>query len=408
MGDDGLVIIGAGLGGAKAAEGARAQGWDGPIRLCGDEQHVPYERPPLSKDVLSGSAQPRAALVHDDSSFVAEDIDLLLGAAATGIDLDDRTVELDGGRRLRFAKLVLATGSSPRRLGVPGIDREHVYTFRTADDALALRDRLQPGHRLVVVGASWIGTEVAASARQRGCEVALIDPLDTPLERVLGPEVGAQFAALHAGHGVELHMGRGVEEIAGGDAVQGVRLDDGTTLAADSVVIGIGVSPNVTLAERAGLDVDDGVLVDASLLASHPDVYAVGDIANALHPLHGARLRVEHWANALNQGLTAGANVAGGGQTYERIPYFFSDQYDMGMEYSGWPVPWDEVVFRGDPDEGAYVAFYLAEKRVVGGANVNVWDVNEHVAALVRSGEPVDVARLTDPAVDPAEWVSSA
>jgi 3-phenylpropionate/trans-cinnamate dioxygenase ferredoxin reductase subunit len=404
MNDDGLVIVGASLAGAKAAEGAREQGWEGPIRLVGAEQHLPYERPPLSKGVLLGAAAPASALVHDDGFEVNAEIDVLLGAPAVRIDLTDRTVALAGGRRLRFDKLVLATGSSPRRLPIPGADLPEVLTLRSIDDSLALRERLLPGRRLAVIGASWIGTEVAACARQRGCDVVMLEPLSTPLERVLGAEVGRYFAELHAGRGVELHLGSGAAAIEGVEHVVGVRLDDGRLIEADTVVVGVGVTPNVDLAREAGLKVAGGVVVDAMLRTDHPDVYAAGDIAEAQHPALDRAIRVEHWANALNQGLTAGANAAGGSSAYERIPYFFSDQYETGMEYSGWPLEWDEVLFRGDPADGEFVAFYLLDGRVIGGANVNVWDVNEHVQSLIRSGAPVDRDRLTDTAVDPSDW----
>jgi 3-phenylpropionate/trans-cinnamate dioxygenase ferredoxin reductase component len=404
MNDDGLVIVGASLAGAKAAEGAREQGWEGPIRLVGAEQHLPYERPPLSKGVLLGAAAPASALVHDDGFEVNAEIDVLLGAPAVRIDLTDRTVALAGGRRLRFDKLVLATGSSPRRLPIPGADLPEVLTLRSIDDSLALRERLLPGRRLAVIGASWIGTEVAACARQRGCDVVMLEPLSTPLERVLGAEVGRYFAELHAGRGVELHLGSGAAAIEGVEHVVGVRLDDGRLIEADTVVVGVGVTPNVDLAREAGLKVAGGVVVDAMLRTDHPDVYAAGDIAEAQHPALDRAIRVEHWANALNQGLTAGANAAGGSSAYERIPYFFSDQYETGMEYSGWPLEWDEVLFRGDPADGEFVAFYLLDGRVIGGANVNVWDVNDHVQSLIRSGAPVDRDRLTDTAVDPSDW----
>jgi 3-phenylpropionate/trans-cinnamate dioxygenase ferredoxin reductase subunit len=408
MADDGLVIVGASLAGAKAAEGARKQGWDGPIRLVGAEPHLPYERPPLSKKVLVGRDGPTSALVHDDAFEVTSEVDLLLGAPAVGLDLAARIVELAGGRRLRFAKLVLATGSSPRRLPVTGAALPEVLTLRTVDDCLALRDRLIPGHRLVVVGASWIGTEVAACARQRGSDVVMADPLSTPLERVLGPEVGGFFADLHATHGVEVRLGIGVEAIEGSEHVSGVRLSGGAVAPADTVLVGIGVTPNVELARDAGLDVASGVLVDATLTTSHPDVLAAGDIAEAHHPVIDRPIRVEHWANALNQGLTAGANAAGAGHAYDRIPYFFSDQYDMGMEYSGWTLPWDQVAFRGDPSSGAFVAFYLDHGVVTGGVNVNVWDVNEHVQNLILTGKPADLDILTDPDVDPAAWTPAA
>jgi 3-phenylpropionate/trans-cinnamate dioxygenase ferredoxin reductase subunit len=261
---------------------------------------------------------------------------------------------------------------------------------------------------LVVVGASWIGTEVAACARQRGSDVVMADPLSTPLERVLGPEVGGFFADLHATHGVEVRLGIGVEAIEGSEHVSGVRLSGGAVAPADTVLVGIGVTPNVELARDAGLDVASGVLVDATLTTSHPDVLAAGDIAEAHHPVIDRPIRVEHWANALNQGLTAGANAAGAGHAYDRIPYFFSDQYDMGMEYSGWTRPWDQVAFRGDPSSGAFVAFYLDHGVVTGGVNVNVWDVNEHVQNLILTGKPADLDILTDPDVDPAAWTPAA
>jgi len=406
--DDGLVIIGGALAGAKAAEGARKAGWEGAIRLVGAEAHLPYERPPLSKGVLAGREGPASALVHDDGFAVGHEVDLLLGVAATKVDLATHTVELRGGRQLRYTKLVLATGSSPRRLEIAGSALPEVLTLRTIDDCLSLRDRLFPGRRLAVIGASWIGTEVAASARERGCEVVLIDPLATPLERVLGSEVGHFFAGLHAGHEVDLRLGSGVETIEGTDHVAGVRLSDGSVVDADTVVMGVGVRPNVELARDAGLAVADGVLVDTQLRSSNPDVYAAGDIAEAQHPGIDRRVRVEHWANALNQGLTAGGNAAGAAAEFADIPYFFSDQYDMGMEYSGWPLPWDRVVFRGDPRGGAFVAFYLVEGRVIGGANVNVWDVNEHVQALIKSAATADVDVLSDPDVDPADWTKTA
>ena len=405
MSDDGLVIVGASLGGAKAAEGARSQGWTRPIRLVGAEPHMPYERPPISKDVLIGRKAPVTASVHDSGYYVDNDIDLLLGGTAGDIDLAERKVALNGERQLRFAKLILATGSSPRRLSLPNADLPEVFYLRTLDDALALRDRLMPGSRLAVIGASWIGTEVASSARQRGSEVVMIDPLSTPLERVLGPEVGRYFTDLHRSHGVDMRLGVGVDAVEGSDHVTGVRLVDGTVINVDAVVVGVGVTPNVELAREAGLSVAGGVLVDSKLVSSHPDVYAVGDIAEAEHPTFGGRVRVEHWANALNQGLAAGSNAAGAAVIYDRIPYFYSDQYDMGMEYSGWPVPWDSVAFRGDPHEGEFVAFYLRGGRVVGGANINVWDVNEHVQALIRAGAPVDINVLTDPSVSPDEWM---
>lgn len=406
MNADGLVIIGGSLAGAKAAEAARAEGWSGAIRLVGMESHLPYERPPLSKGVLIGRDEPSSAEVQPGSFYVTNEIDLLLGTAATAVDLGDMTVELDGGRRLRFDRLVLATGSTVRSLRIDGAGLPEVHTLRTLDDALALRDELLPGRRVAVVGGSWIGTEVAACARQRGCDVVIGEPMQTLLERALGAEVGQYYGELHRFHGVRLRLGLGVERIEGRDHVEGLRFADGTRVEADLVVIGVGVRPDIQLAVAAGLDTAQGVLVDASLASSHPDVFVAGDIAEAQHPVIGQRVRVEHWANALNQGLTAGANAAGASKIYDRIPYFYSDQYDSSMEYSGWPIPWDRVEFRGDPSDAAFVAFYLQGDRLVGGANVNVPEVNQHVQRLIRDGGAVDVEQLTDVAVDPSEWAS--
>jgi 3-phenylpropionate/trans-cinnamate dioxygenase ferredoxin reductase subunit len=407
MDNGALVIVGGSLAGAKAAEGARAAGWAGPIRLIGAEPHLPYERPPLSKTVLIGRDSPATARVHPGSFYVTNEIDLLLEVMAIRVDLGGRTVELDGGRRIPYSKLVLATGSSPRRIRGPGADLPEVYCLRSIDDSVVLREVLVPGRRVAVIGASWIGTEVAACGRQRGCDVVLIDLTKVPLEQALGSEVGGYYAGVHAAKGVELRLGLGVSGIEGTDHVAGVRLADGTVVDADAVIVGIGVTPNIDLARDAGLPVATGVLVDATLRTGDPDVFAAGDIAEAQHPTFGGRVRVEHWANALNQGVTAGRNAAGEAEAYDRVPYFFSDQYETGMEYSGWPVAWDRVVFRGDPDGGEFVAFYLRDDRVVGGANVNVWDVNEHVQRIVRAGGPVDVDALTDLDVDPAQWGSA-
>jgi 3-phenylpropionate/trans-cinnamate dioxygenase ferredoxin reductase component len=404
MTTDGLVIIGASLAGAKAAEGARAAGWSAPIRLVGAEEHLPYERPPLSKQVLIGTAEPSVAQVDPGSFYTANEIDLLLGTVARTIDLSDKTVAIGGGRRLRFDRLVLATGSSARALSVPGASLEGVHTLRTVDDALALRDQLLPGRRVAIVGGSWIGTEVAACANRRGCGVVICAPQRTLLERVLGAEVGHYFDDLHRSHRVDLRLGTGVARFEGRDRVEGVRLADGTVVDADLVVVGVGVAPDLSLAVEAGLATDHGVLVDATLATSHPDVFAAGDIAEQQHPRSGCRVRVEHWANALHQGLSAGTNATGLSTTYDRIPYFFSDQYDMSMEHSGWPLPWDRVAFRGDPADAAFVAFYLHGERLVGGANVNVVDVNAHVERLILDGGTVDVAQLTDVSVAPWAW----
>jgi 3-phenylpropionate/trans-cinnamate dioxygenase ferredoxin reductase subunit len=267
------------------------------------------------------------------------------------------------------------------------------------DDCDALRERLDASGRVAVVGAGWIGSEFAASARQRRVEVTLVDPLALPNERIFGSEIGAFYRDVHAQHGVELVLGDGVDALEGDDAVARVRTASGRLIDCDFVVIGIGVAPRVALAEAAGLDVDNGIVVDERLRTSAPGIFAAGDVANVWHPRYEQRVRVEHWANALNQGPAAAKAMLGEPVSYDRIPYFFSDQYDVGMEYSGYARSWDHVVFRGDANSGEFIAFWLHHNHVVAGMNVNVWDVNEHVQTLIRARRPIDARALSNPEV---------
>jgi 3-phenylpropionate/trans-cinnamate dioxygenase ferredoxin reductase subunit len=306
------------------------------------------------------------------------------------------------GTVLRYDKLLLTTGSAPRRLTVPGADDPRVYYLRSVDDSDALKQLLQSAGRIAVIGAGWIGLEVTAAARLAGVEVTVLETLELPLVRVLGREVAEVFADLHRQHDVDLRFGAQVQEItAQSRAGLDLRLADGEHVAADAAIVGIGISPNTQLAEAAGLDVDNGVVVDEHLRSSDPDIYAAGDVANAFHPLLGKRIRVEHWANALNQPKVAAQSMVGQDAVYERIPYFFTDQYDLGMEYAGYAGPgdYDSVVFRGDKERREFIAFWLANGRVVAGMNVNIWDVIEQIQDLIRSGRQVDVARLADPEV---------
>jgi 3-phenylpropionate/trans-cinnamate dioxygenase ferredoxin reductase component len=403
-----FVIVGGGLAGAKAAETLRDEGFEGRVVLIGEEAVRPYERPPLSKDHLRGEGEDDAIFVHGEDFYETKSIELRTGTRAARLDVDASEVELEDGERIGFDKLLLATGSTPRRLPVPGADLPGVHLLRTVGDADRLRGSLSPGARLVVIGAGWIGCEVAASARQIGAEVAMLAPEAVPLERVLGPEVGALYRDLHAGHGVNLALGTGVEAIEGSDRVTGVRTSDARVLGADVVVIGVGVAPRTELAEAAGLDVDNGVLVDDRLRTSAPNVFAAGDIANAEHPILGGRVRVEHWGTALEQGPAAARNMLGQDLPYERIPYFFSDQYDVGMEYAGHALTWDRVLFRGDPATMEFMAFWMRGDRVAAGMNVNVWDVNDDVQALVRGGAPTDDDALRDPGVALGDLTAAA
>lgn len=321
----------------------------------------------------------------------------MLGTTATAIDPAAHTVTLADGSRLGYAKLLLATGSAPRRLPVPGADRENVLYLRTVEDSERIRAAFRPGARIVVIGAGWIGLETAAAARTAGAQVTVLEMAELPLLRVLGPEAAKVFADLHRAHGVEMRFGIQVAWLT----ESGVRLGDGSLVEADTVIVGIGITPNTALAAAAGLEIDNGVRTDEHLRTSHPDVFAAGDVANAFHPLLGKPIRVEHWANALHQPRTAARSMLGQEAVHDRVPYFFTDQYDLGMEYTGYVEPdgYDEVVFRGDVAARAFIAFWLADGRVLAGMNVNVWDVTDPIRELVRSGRPVDKAALSDPEV---------
>ena len=402
------VIVGAALAGAKAAETLRTEGFDGRIVLVGAEPERPYERPPLSKEYLRGEAERETVYVHEAGYYDEHDIELRSGVEVTEISPGDRRVTLAGGEEIGYDALLLTTGAEPRRLPIPGGDLEGVCVLRSVADSDALRERLDGGGRVVVVGAGWIGSEVAASARQRGLEVVLVEPQTVPLERVLGAEVGAFYRDVHAAHGVELHMDTGVEGFEGDGAVQRVRTSKGDALECDFVVVGVGVAPRTGLAERAGLEVDNGIVVDGGLRASAPGVFAAGDVAHFQHPLYGP-LRVEHWHNALEQGPTAARSMLGQDVVYDRIPYFFSDQYDVGMEYAGaTPRGYDEVVFRGEREGGEFIAFWLLEGVVQAAMNVNVWDVTDTLQAIIRAQATIDRALLVDADTPLEQFVGAA
>lgn len=393
-----FVIVGGGLAGARAAETLRAEGFDGRVVVVAAEDERPYERPALSKDYLRGEVSRESLRVHDETFYGEHDVELLLGRSAVRIDPGTRAVELDGGELLPYERLLLATGAEPRRLRVPGAELHGVHHLRTLVDADRLRDAFGRAGSVVVVGGGWIGCEVAASARQLGLEVTIVVPGEAPLAHVLGPAVGAVYRSLHEDNGVRVLAGSAVEALEGAASVERVRIGGGATLDCDLVVAGIGVEPRVELAAGAGLAVDDGVLVDDRLRTSSPDVFAAGDVASAEHPGYG-RVRVEHWANALNQGPAAARSMLDAGEPYDRLPYFYSDQFDLGMEYTGLARRWDQVVFRGRPDEREFIALWLDAGRVVAGMNANVWDVTKPIQQLIRTGARVDPARLADPDV---------
>jgi 3-phenylpropionate/trans-cinnamate dioxygenase ferredoxin reductase component len=392
-----FLIVGASLTGAKAAEELRAQGFDGRVMLIGAEPERPYERPPLTKDYLRGESERETAYVHPGDFYTQQEIELVTGVTVTAIDPGECRVTLGGGRTLGYDRLLLATGAEPRRIPVPGAGLDGVCYLRTLAECDLLRARMESGGRVVVVGAGWIGSEFAASARQRGLDVTVLDPQPLPNERIFGSEIGAFYRDVHARHGVDLRLGEGIDSFEGDGAVTQAWTTAGRRIECDFAVVGIGVTPRTGLATDAGLAVDNGIVVDEKLQTSAPGIFAAGDVANAWHPFFKRPVRVEHWANALHQGPAAARAMLGQPVSYDHVPYFFSDQYDVGMEYSGYAPRWDEVVFRGDPASGEFLAFWLREGCVVAGMNVNVWDVNEHVQALIRARKPVEVAALADP-----------
>jgi 3-phenylpropionate/trans-cinnamate dioxygenase ferredoxin reductase subunit len=393
------VIVGASLAGAKAAETLRQEGFDGRLVLVGAEHERPYERPPLSKDYLRGEVGREKVYVHEEGFYAEHDIELCLGRTALSLDTSNGELELDDGERLRYDRLLLATGAEPRRLAIPGAELDGVMYLRSVRDSDTLRARLDRGGAVVVVGAGWIGAEVAASARQRGLEVTVLDPASVPLERVMGADVGAVYRDIHTDHGTRMLMGTGVEAFEGDRAVERVRTSDGRELECDFVVVGVGVVPRFKLTLQSDIVLANGIVVDEHLQTNVPGVFAAGDVANAYHPFYGEPIRVEHWANALNQGPAAARNMLGMATAYERLPYFFSDQYDVGMEYTGYARDWDRVVFRGDPATRAFVAFWLVDDRVVAGMNVNVWDVTDAIKRLISERVAVDDQTLADPDV---------
>ncbi|MFD5574764.1 NAD(P)/FAD-dependent oxidoreductase [Streptomyces cadmiisoli] len=397
-----FVIVGGGLAAGKAAEALRENGHDGPLVIIGDENEKPYIRPPLSKGYLLGKEERDSIFVHPDDWYREHEVDLLLDTRARAFDWRARTVDLEDGRQIPYDKLLLATGSSPRRLTIPGAELDNVLYLRRVGDSERLKSAFTAGAKIVVIGGGWIGLETAAAARTAGGDVTVLEHGELPLLKVLGREAAEVFAELHTDHGVQLLPNVQVESLTGtAGRVDGVRLTDGRHLAADAVVVGIGITPNVQLAQEAGLDVRNGIVTDAHLRTSVADVYAAGDVANAFHPRFDRHLRVEHWANALNQPRVAALSMLGKDAVYDRLPYFYTDQYELGMEYTGYVESggYDRVVFRGDVGKREFIAFWMAGNRVLAGMNVNVWDVVDPIRDLITSDSDVDDARLADPDV---------
>jgi 3-phenylpropionate/trans-cinnamate dioxygenase ferredoxin reductase subunit len=394
-----FVIVGASLAGAKAAQALREEGFDGRITLIGDEPHRPYERPPLSKEYLQGKSERENVFVHPQGWYAEHDVDLQMGVAVVAIDRDAKHIALADGRRIPYDKLLLTTGSSPRALKLPGAELAGVHYLRRIEDCEQIKAAFDRGARVGIIGAGWIGLEAAAAARDAGLDVTVLEQAELPLVRVLGRQIAQVFADLHRAHDVDLRLDQQVAEITGANgAVTGIRLADGSETPADVVLVGVGITPNTGLAVASGLAVDNGITVDEHLQTADPDVFAAGDVANAYHRFLGRRIRVEHWANALNQPATVAKSMLGQHASYDRLPYFYTDQYDLGMEYTGYADPddFDQVVLRGDAAAGEFIAFWLREGRVLAGMNVNVWDVTDPIQQLILSRQQLDPKRLAD------------
>ena len=397
-----FLPVGGGLAGAKAAQALRDDGFQGAITLVGDESLRPYLRPPLSKDYLQGKVERETTFVHPPNWYVDHDVELVLGVAAAALDPLTHQVRLADGRRVRYDKVLLCTGSSPRLLELPGANLQGVHYLRRMQDSELIKAAFARSSQVVIVGAGWIGLETAAAARAAGLDVTVLENAALPLVRVLGSEVAEVFADLHREYGVDLRCNVEVQSLTG-DAgrVTAVRLGDGTVIPTDMVIAGVGITPNVSLAREAGVQVKDGIVVDEHLQSSDPDVFAAGDVANAYNRHLRRHIRVEHWANAEHQPAIAAMSMMGRSAIYDRLPFFYSDQYDLGLEYTGYAEPgeYEQVVFRGDVQAREFIAFWLSGGRVLAGMNVNIWDVSEQITDIITSGKPVQVDRLTDAGV---------
>ena len=397
-----FIIVGGGLAGAIAAQTLREEGFDGRITLLGEEPHRPYERPPLSKDYLQGKTDRDSIFAHPQPWYADHAVELRLGTAVTSLDPALRTVTTATGVQLGYDKLLLTTGSTPRRLSVPGADLDAVHYLRSVDDSERIKAGFAQAHRVAIIGAGWIGLETAAAARNAGLDVTLLEHAELPLLHVLGPETAPIFADLHRDHGVDLRCQVAVAELTGNNGtVTGVILNDGSRIDADMVLVGVGITPNIQLAAQAGLEVDNGIIVDEHLRTSDVNIFAAGDVANAYNPRLDRHIRVEHWANARRQGATAGKAMLGQDAVDARPSYFFTDQYDLSMEYTGdiGPAGYDQVIFRRYPDPRQLIVFWLSEQRVQAGMNINIWDVADDIERLVQLPHRANTDDLADPGI---------
>jgi NADPH-dependent 2,4-dienoyl-CoA reductase/sulfur reductase-like enzyme len=397
--DQNIVIIGAGHAGGRAAEALRMAGHQGGLTLIGSEQFPPYERPPLSKELLAGAIPTEKTFLHPAAYYAEAGIALRLSATVAGIDRKAQRVVLADGTNLAYDAMLLTTGARARRLRIPGGEGGKIFYLRDIDDTLALRERLVAGVRLAVIGAGFIGLEVAATARKRGAAVSVIEVAPYPLARVAAPEIGDYLAALHRRNGVEVRTAMAVTSIEDTGAGLRIATASGETFAADIAAIDIGAQPNCELAAEAGLAVEDGVVVDQFGRSSDPVIFAAGDVTKHFNPLLGRRIRLEAWQNAQNQAIAVAKVMAGGGEAFAEVPWFWTDQFDVNLQMAGAPESWDQLVWRGDPGERGFTVFHLAAGRPVAAVTVNNARDMRFARLLIARGTPVDPASLADKAV---------
>jgi 3-phenylpropionate/trans-cinnamate dioxygenase ferredoxin reductase component len=395
-----FVIVGAGLAGGGAAATLRQEGFDGKVVLIGAEPQPPYERPPLSKEYLRGEASFERALVQPPGFYDENGIEARFGVRATRVDAAEKVVELDSGERVAYERLLIATGSRNRRLPIPGLDLEGIHSLRTVADSDRIRAEIAPGRKAVVVGMGFIGSEVAASLRQSGVDVVVVDRNEVPLRRVLGEEVGRVIEGIHRDHGTSMIFEDTVAAFEGAGRVERVTTARGRRIECDFVVVGLGVEPVTDLLADTGAGIDNGVVVDEYCRTGVEGIYAAGDVANHYHPVFGRRIRVEHWQNALKQGPAAARNMLEKGEPYDEVPWFWSDQYEYNLQYAGFHTEWDELVVRGSMEERNFVAFYRKDRRVLAAVAVNRGKDLRRSMPLIKAREPVDAARLCDLDVD--------
>ena len=396
----GTVIIGAGIGGGTAVEALRDGGYTASIALIGSDPAAPYYRPDLSKKVMLEGSDPAESALRGADWYLAHDVTTFFGTTVTELDVQKQSITLDNGESLVYGQVILATGSTPRSLDVPGADLGNIHTLRDAGDAVAIRSQFGQDNKVVIIGGGWVGLEVAAAAQNAGCDVTVVLRSTPPLKSALGTEIGEYFEELHRSNGIEFVTEADTTGFSGTKAVESVRTSAGD-LPADLVVVGIGADPTIELAAAAGLETDDGVIVDEQMRSSDANIFAIGDIAAAQNTLLNQRLRVEHWDNAVRQADVAAATITGGDKVYDWEPYFYTDQYDLGMEYVGHGSSDDDVVIRGDKSSGEFIVFWTRGGTVTAAMNVNIWDVGDELRALI--GTSVSAARLQDESIELGE-----